>query len=410
MRVWRREWKTADGSKVQSDVYSYRFMFCGVLQTGSTGLTNEREANRFVKDLKASLMLSQANAAVAGGRHPTKAKNFTIGQACKIYYDTQGKNTRNEANAAYDFDNLGWIENQLGANKLITDITGGDVARLVQARKAEGSRKNPGKPVSGATINRTVIELLKRVFHWAEENEDIQGLKRIKWRHLKQNEAGPRKRTLKPVELAKLRDASGFKETEDFRAAFEFDLITGHRRENFTDLKWSEVLWDQNIIKVIQKGGDEHIIPISAKMREIIEAQKDGTGVPYHPEYVFTFVAKRGSSSAEGGVARKRGERYPITYDGFGTWWTRLCEKAEVTDARIHDIRKTAGSNMNAAGGLKAAQVGMGHADVATTAKFYVDVGQEEMLYILNKAADAEAANRPVSGVTTKSETEVKQG
>ena len=153
----------------------------------------------------------------------------------------------------------------------------------------------------------------------AEEKEEIQGLRRIKWRDLKQNEAGPRKRTLKPIELAKLRAASGFKETEDFRAAFEFDLITGHRRENFTDLKWSEVLWDQNIVKVIQKGGDEHIIPISAKMREIIEAQKDGNGVPYHPEYVFTFVAKRGSSSAEGGVARKQGERYPITYDGFGS-------------------------------------------------------------------------------------------
>ena len=84
---------------------------------------------------------------------------------------------------------------------------------------------------------------------------------------------------------------------------------------------------------------------------------------------------------------------------------------AKVTDAGIHDIRKTAGSNMNDAGGLKAAQVGMGHADVATTAKFYVDVDQEKMLYILDKAAEAEAANRPVSGVATRSETEAaKQG
>ena len=106
MRVWRREWKKADGSTVQSDIYSYRFMFGGVLQTGSTGATYEREAIRFVKDLKASLLLSQANAAVAGGRHPTKAKNFTIGQACNIYYNTQGKNTRNEANAASNSNSL----------------------------------------------------------------------------------------------------------------------------------------------------------------------------------------------------------------------------------------------------------------------------------------------------------------
>ena len=81
-----------------------------------------------------------------------------------------------------------------------------------------------------------------------------------------------------------------------------------------------------------------------------------------------------------------------------------------MTDARIHDIRKTAGSNMNSAGGLKAAQVGLGHADVATTAKFYVDVDQEKMLYTLNKAAEAESANRPVSGIVTKSETGLKQG
>lgn len=384
MKVWQRTWKKADGTTGRSDVYSYRFQFDGVLQTGSTGERNERDALRFAKEFRNNLMTAKAQALLASGGHPTKTKNMTVGQACRIYYESRGKDA---ANAAYDYDNLLWIERKLGPSKLVTEIVGGDVARLVQERKAEGNQRDPNKPLSGATINRNVVELLKRVLRWAEENEGIIGIPKIKWRDLKQGETGERKRIMTSAELTRLRDA--MLNEHGWRDAVEFDLICGLRRENFTALKWSEVYDDENVIKVIQKGGGLHRGVISPRMRELIDAQKDANGNPYHPEYVFTFIAKRTSSDGQSGEKRIRGQRYPITYDGFGTWWGRICKKAKVTDLRIHDIRRTAGSNANLFGGLKAAQELLGHADVATTAKYYTVMTDENMLDILNKVSSA---------------------
>jgi len=114
------------------------------------------------------------------------------------------------------------ISERLRPEKLITEITGGHVQRLINERKKDG--------VAPSTINRTVTELLKRVLNWASEQEMVSGLPKIRWKSLKRKEDGPRERVLSDAELDSLR---AHMTGDGYCAAFEFALMTGLRLENF---------------------------------------------------------------------------------------------------------------------------------------------------------------------------------
>ncbi|WP_439375346.1 tyrosine-type recombinase/integrase [Bradyrhizobium sp. DASA03120] len=75
---------------------------------------------------------------------------------------------------------------------------------------------------------------------------------------------------------------------------------------------------------------------------------------------------------AEGKQVRVKGQRYPITYAGYGSN-KRNWSKAGV-EARIHDLRHTTGMRtMRKTGNLKMVQKILGHTDIAITARFYTD-------------------------------------
>src|SRR4051794_14044428 len=56
----------------------------------------------------------------------------------------------------------------------------------------------------------------------------------------------------------------------------------------------------------------------------ILKQIDPSTGKPYHPAFVWTFVAERTyvNRKAHGGFYEE-GKRYPITYNGLGTFWRR---------------------------------------------------------------------------------------
>jgi integrase len=124
---------------------------------------------------------------------------------------------------------------------------------------------------------------------------------------------------------------------------------------------------------VIGKGGKASTIPLSSELREILWPLK---GDP--TEYVFTYLAKatRVIHSGKGkptGRSTVRGERYPITYSGFGTAWRRFgAAKAGVEDFRLHDFRHTAGTRLLRDGKaiLKVVQKLLRHEDITSTMKY----------------------------------------
>jgi integrase len=59
-----------------------------------------------------------------------------------------------------------------------------------------------------------------------------------------------------------------------------------------------------------------------------------------HPEFVFTYVAKR----PRAGMIK--GERYPVTQAGLKSQWRRLRARAGVKGFRFHDYRHDFGTKM----------------------------------------------------------------
>jgi integrase len=80
--------------------------------------------------------------------------------------------------------------------------------------------------------------------------------------------------------------------------------------------------WDAGEIRVVQKGNRPHAIPITRAIAAILSRCCN-----HHPEFVFTYVARRASRT---GVQRVRGQRYPVTYEGMKTERARACARLEL--------------------------------------------------------------------------------
>jgi integrase-like protein len=123
---------------------------------------------------------------------------------------------------------------------------------------------------------------------------------------------------------------------EDYLAVREFATITGLRL-NEVLLTWAQVDFDNAVVRLVAKGDEPRIVPLSKRAYAILWAERRR-----HPEWVFTFVARRTRKCPKTGQMYIRGQRYPITYWGLSTHRRRTFVKAGV-NARWHDLRHTAG-------------------------------------------------------------------
>jgi HK97 family phage portal protein len=123
-------------------------------------------------------------------------------------------------------------------------------------------------------------------------------------------------------------------------------------------------------------GGDEFRVAMNTEVpgRGTVRISRVWAERGRHPTWVFTYVAQRNwkpSRRAPDGLIK--GERYPVTYAGLTSHHRRAWVRAGVK-ARYHDLRHTAGMRtLRSTGNLKVTQKLLGHSDIATTSKFYVD-------------------------------------
>ena len=111
-----------------------------------------------------------------------------------------------------------------------------------------------------------------------------------------------------------------------FGPLFKLLLITGQRRSEVAGMKWSDIDFDKNIWTIpreLAKNDRTHDVPLSPLAVEIFE------NVP-------RFVKRDLIFSTNG--------RTPVS--GFGRPKKLVDEKSEVTDWRLHDLRRTAASGM----------------------------------------------------------------
>jgi integrase len=306
---------------------------------------------------------------------------MALGAAVARFWEEKGQYEANSASVWYQLENL---VDGLGEHKPLSAISMSDLAEY-QARR-RGQKNRHGRLPANRTINAEMPELLARIYRRAEEVwSDGEGGRRIdtgspkKWAQLKLRVPKERVRELQPVEEAKLAEHL----RDDYADIVQFAIASGLRRAQLI-LTWPQCDFDARVIHYQRKsiaGDDWAQLPMTDRIWQILQAQRGR-----HRTYVFTYVAEK---TRDG---RKRGKRYPITIEGLKTEMRRSVDDAGITNWRvIHDLRHTAATRtLRASNNLKAVQGQLGHADIASTAKY-----AHAMLDDIRAAMDAAAPSKP---------------
>jgi integrase len=295
------------------------------------------------------------------------------------YWGEIGQHHAGAGNTWRDLDRL---VKYFGPTKLLTEITGNDVAKLVAWRRGHRvirSKKNADKAplVSNATVNRSTTEVLKKLFTRAKA-WGVRFDHEPDWKKYWLDEPQERVRELVGDEGDRLEAAT----RQDYMPFFAFAKAAGLRLRECL-LKWPEIDWDARQIRKLGKGGKLVTVPITSTVRAILWPLRG-----HHVEHVFTYVAKR----TRGG--RMKGHRYPLTYSGAKIAWRRLRKRAGIVGFRFHDFRHDIGTKLlRETGNLKLVQKALNHSDIKTATK-YAHVLTDEVAAALEQLQQSRKKSR----------------
>jgi integrase len=186
-----------------------------------------------------------------------------------------------------------------------------------------------------ATKANRVFAYLRNFFGWCIKRDllkasPMEGLD-------KPGKEVSRDRVLSDEELSRIwTHAAGGAELNGFGAITRLLILTGARREEIGQLRWSEIEGDTiHLANGRTKTGSAHIIPLSAAARELLAS------LPRYGEFVF-------------------GGDKPIA--GWSRAKARLDEACGVADWRIHDLRRTVATGLQKLGvSLQTVEAVLGH-------------------------------------------------
>lgn len=347
--------------------YVYDFEFNGVRFRKSTGTAAKREAEAVERRVREKAKRDAEREALA--RSAFKGEGpLTMGVATARWWQEKGQHN---TNAETDFHNLTRMVDWFGADRRLDEITDPDITAWVAARRGErikGRVKlkdgSPAPLVKPATVNRSTVEAIRKLFTYARKKWKIRYSSEPEWREHRIPEPGEQVAELSFVDQERVHA----KLTDGYREAAMFALASGLRLNNCL-LKWSEIDWEGGRLKVVQKGGRIHTMPLSRDMRAILSACMGNDDT-----WVFTFPLRRRS-----GKRRVLGARYPVTYYGLQIAWRRAAKDLGI-DLTFHGLRHTTGTRiLRQTGNIKAAQKVLGHASAATTSAFYAHATEEDV-------------------------------
>jgi len=333
----------------KSPYYQYSFQIRGNRFYGSTKCTSHREAEQVENAEK-----EKAKRRVA--EQQSASTSLLLDHIIDRYWEETG---RYHIGADHTFRDLGRLIDFFGKDKLLTEITDDDVARLVAWRR--GHRVRNRKPeecslISNSTVNVSTTEVLKKLFTCAKRKWNVRFEREPNWKAHRLPTPTERVRELVGDEGDRLEAAT----REDYRPFLDFVRESGLRRNECLFLRWSEVNWGGGQIVKLGKHGKRITTPLTPTIRAILEPLQG-----HHPEFVFTYVAQY---TARGKI---RGRRYPLTLNGLKYAWQRLRKKAGVTNYRLHDYRHDLATKLlRETGNLKLVQRALNHADIKTTIRY----------------------------------------
>jgi integrase len=342
----------------KSPFYNYEFEIGGHRHRGSTEKRSKREAEAVEREIKARLRAEHR--ASSAPRFSLHARRWQ----CRYVHETgAGQEIERQLARCLPF---------LGADKRMADVTGDHIAKLVSWLSGRRKWDRDDMPLlSAATVNRTGVELLRRVFSRARKKWGARFPNEPKWQDYRIDEPEERARELhgserEAIELAMRPDG--------YVDVVGFALASGFRMEECL-LRWSEVNWRGRVIEKTGKWGKKIRTRITPGVEDILRPL-----IGRHPIYVFTYVARH----TTGG--RMRGCHYPVTYEGLKIEWRRTLARSVVSDLRFHDLRHDFGTRVQrACGNIKITQRALNHSRIESTLR-YINVRDDEVTAALEAA------------------------
>jgi integrase len=349
----------------RSPFWQFDFQFRGRRFFGTTKATTRREAEAVERTERerAKQYVAQIAAARTSLRLDDVAGRYwqEVGQH---HAGDGARNTWRELTRLVEF---------LGKDKLLTEITGDDVAKLVAWRRSHRVRDRLISPFTVNATTKQVRKLFARAKLWG-----VRFNHEPRWREHWLKEPQERVRELAEHEAAQLEAAI----RDDLAPFFAFARASGLRLRECL-LRCSEVDWGTRRITKLGKGGKIVTVPITSAIREILWPLRG-----HHPEHVFTFVADRTVSG------RVKGRRYPLTYNGIRNAWWQLRKRSGVTGFRFHDFRHDLATKLlRETGNLKLVQRALNHADIKTTTR-YAHVLDAEVAEALERVTESRNQSR----------------
>jgi integrase len=361
-----------------SPYYHFDFQWRGRRFYGSTQRTSRREAETVERAERERAKQRAAQSLAA-------STSLQLDDVAGRYWIEVGQH---HAGADTTWRDLERIIRYFGSTKLLTEIRDDDVSRLVAWRRGhQVARHRKSKApiidplVSNATVNRSTLEPLKKLFSRAKHAWGVRFDQEPRWRGHRLPEPVERVRELHDDEAGRLEAATRV----DYEPFIAFARASGLRLRECL-LRWSEVDWSARQIRKRGKGGKLVTCPITPTLRSILWPLRGND-----PEHVFTYVAQRTRAG------RVKGHRYPLTYSGVKTQWKRTRKAAKLVGFRFHDFRHDVGTKLlRATGNLKLVQQALNHSSIATTTK-YAHVLTDEVSTALERVANSRRKSRSSS-------------
>lgn len=228
----------------------------------------------------------------------------------------------------------------LGPRLPLKDLRRADVQRLVDL-VAEGH---------GTTSANRCHSYLRRMLNLAVADGWIETNVATKQIHRHQEHG--RQRYLSEAEIGRLRAAIDIEEGSPAAAAIKVLLLTGARRSEVLGMRWSELdlskrVWTKPPSRTKQRR--VHIVPVTDEVVRTVLALKSAA----RSEFVFPGTGRLGHLS------------------DVKSTWRKLCEVAQISDCRMHDLRHSFASVLVSNGvGLPVIGSLLGHSQASTTMRY----------------------------------------
>jgi len=286
---------------------------------------------------------------------------MTLAAACTRYHDEVGQHRASCSDIDKAYEHCCRL---IGKTRLLVNITAEDLATAARQRAAEMvGTKNP-RPVTPATVNRQIVEPMKRLMRRASITWGMScSPEKIAWKDIAMKEPEGRTREFSAEEKAAFWNAL----RPDYHRFVAFLAGRGFRVRAAIGMKKFDVDLVNGTATIWKKGVGRVQVRLSSDQVQII--RQEMKALPSSPK-IWTYVINKGEH---------KGRRAAITYSGFRGVIHTAFRQAGIEDFHIHDLRHDFASKLlRKTRDLALVKKALGHVDIKSTLR-YVHVLEDDV-------------------------------